>query len=402
MNRREFCKNSSLLIGGLSLATSDSSIAADAPAPAPPAPGATRSISPPVLQNPSGDGSVTVVWAVNGTSTGWIEYGETEALGQTAYGSSEGLKPIDDKVLKIRLTGLKPGTKYFYRAVTAPADNLTRGEGIPGPTYPFKTLDAKGTSTTFSLINDTHENKETFTRLTSMIQSQPTDSLIWDGDIFNWIGSEKNIVDSILNPFGLAYANSIQLVLVKGNHDVRGYGARHIDRYTEVPNGRWYYTFRQGPIAFVVLDTGEDKPDTHKFLGNMTDFSGYRSKQQEWLREVIQQPEFRDAPFRVALLHIPIIWKNYKPEGPFCPDGKAKWHDLLVQGKVDLVISGHTHEHAWFPPGGEAPYAQLIGGGPNPKSATLTRGQADENTLSFTMTDLDGKELASHTFQRRT
>ena len=410
MNRREFCQKSSTFLGTLPLGTSLLALASPAladpapatnAAPANPQPAATLSSSPPVLQNPSGDGSLTIVWGVSSVSTGWIEYGETEALGQTEYGDSEGLMAVSDKVLKIRLTNLKPGTKYFYRVVTASAQKLTRGVPMPGPVYQFKTLDAKATSTSFSLINDTHENKETLTRLVGMIQAQPTDSLIWDGDIFNWIGSEQNIIDSVLNPAGLAYATNIPLVLVKGNHDVRGWKARLLDKYTDVPNGRWYYTFRQGPVAFVVLDTGEDKPDTSPNLGGLTYFERYRTVQQEWLRRAVQNPEFRDAPFRVALLHIPIIWKNYAQRGWYCHDGKDKWHDVFVQGKIDLVISGHTHEHAWFPPGGEAPYAQLIGGGPSPKSATLIRGQADQDKLSFTMCDLNGKELASHTFNRQ-
>jgi len=72
-----------------------------------------------VVQAPTGT-SAAVAWAVNDTSTGWIEYGETEELGQVAFGTNEGLQPLDAFVHKVRLPILQPGTKYFYRTVSVP------------------------------------------------------------------------------------------------------------------------------------------------------------------------------------------------------------------------------------------------------------------------------------------
>jgi phosphodiesterase/alkaline phosphatase D-like protein len=73
-----------------------------------------RMLCAPVLTNPAPDG-VTVLWATNAPSTGFVEYGETEKLGQTARGIVEGLAPFVERHMKIRIDGLKPGTKYFYR-----------------------------------------------------------------------------------------------------------------------------------------------------------------------------------------------------------------------------------------------------------------------------------------------
>ena len=374
--------------------------------PAPETPPTGSAVSAPVLQNPTGDG-ITVVWAVNGSCTGWVEYGETNTLGQTAYGSVDGLKPFDDKAIKVRVTGLKPGTTYFYRAVTCPVDfpdhyNPHPGTAVPGITYQFKTLDPAAASTSFSLINDSHERSDTLKRLVSMIQSQPTDSLIWNGDIFNSVTSEQKIAEQILNPIGrgVAYAATLPLIWVKGNHELFGTCARLLNKYCDVPNDRWYYTLRQGPIAFVVLDTGQ--PDALDAARPLHDFYSYRSVQQEWLRSAIEEPEFRDAPFRVALLHIPIVWEDYTNGGVVCFDAKAKWHDHFVKAKIDLIISGHVHHAEWFAPGVEAPYGQLTGGGQDPTLATLIRGKADQETMNISMCDIDGKELFSHTLNRQT
>src|SRR5690349_12595247 len=77
--------------------------------------------SAPVLLNPAADG-VTVVFALASAGTGWVEYGETEALGSRADGGDGGLLPYTENVVRVRLSGLKTGTRYFYRVHACPVD----------------------------------------------------------------------------------------------------------------------------------------------------------------------------------------------------------------------------------------------------------------------------------------
>ncbi len=380
MKRREFLQASSL--AAIASGGARALLAGD---PKPPsattASGEFGLASPPVLQNPTPD-SITVVWAVSDLSTGWVEYGETEALGLRADDNSQGLLPLDERVFKVRLAGLRPGGRYFYRACAAPivfnnAYDIQRGEMTASPVYCFTAIDPAAATTSFSVINDTHETKGTLDRLGAMLKANPTESLIWNGDIFNDIRSEQQIIKQVLAPTGQDYAATAPLLPVRGNHDVRGVAARLLDRYFDLPSGLWFYTLRQGPVAFLVLDTGEDKPDKTPVYAGLNDFDRYRTAQQHWLKRVIQRPEFRSASFRVAIAHIPLVWHDYSQIGLFCPDGKAKWHDLLVEAKINLIISGHTHKHTWFPVGEKAPYAQLIGGGPKLEIATLIQGRAN-------------------------
>ncbi len=393
MKRRDFLKASSLTAFFAGVGGTPGLLAQAAPV-------EFAFASPPVLQNPAPDG-MTVVWAVTGLATGWVEYGETEALGRRSDGSRHGLIPLDERVLQIRLPGLKPGTKYFYRVYACPvffknAYSIRRGDVIRTAVHQFSTPDPAAPTTSFSVINDTHEVEETLQRLGGLLQSRPAESLVWNGDIFNDIHDEAQIVGQVLAPGGQSFAAGVPLLPVRGNHDVRGVKARVLDRFFDLPAGLSYYTLRQGPVAFVVLDTGEDKPDDHPVYAGLNDFARYRTTQQEWLRSAIRREEFRSAPFRVALLHIPLLWKDYTHAGSYCGDGKAKWHDLLVQAGVQLVISGHTHEPAWFPAKSQAPYAQLVGGGPKPAAATLIQGHADQRELRLTLQNLDGKELGNY------
>ena len=367
-----------------------------APAKAPPAP--FRIACAPVLQHPADDG-MTVVFPVTGKSTAWVEYGETEALGRSACSSEHGLKRLHDRVHKIRIAGLKPSTRYFYRAYAAPIDfrgpyDIRRLEAVQSPVYSFTTLDSgKSAVTTFSVINDTHETRDTLAGVTARLAAAGTDLTFWNGDVFNDIRSDQQIVDQFLSPAGAPFATSSPLVLVKGNHDVRGVAARVFEQYTDSPGGLCYSIVRRGPVAFLIMDTGEDKPDDHKVYGGLNDFAAYRTVQRAWLEKAITDPAFASAPYRVAMMHIPLVGDGASI------DSRDKWHDLLVKGRVQLIISGHIHKYSYSEPDTQRPYGQLIGGGPKPEAATFIRGKADQSGLEVVMTDLGGKELGVYRFK---
>lgn len=75
---------------------------------------------PPVLQCPTETG-VTVVWAVKRQALGAVQFGlDKDKLDQSAYGEILGLKANDDRFLQVRIDGLEPNKRYFYRTVTTP------------------------------------------------------------------------------------------------------------------------------------------------------------------------------------------------------------------------------------------------------------------------------------------
>jgi hypothetical protein len=390
MNRRAFVKtaSSAALVAGLTpdqlLAQAISSDPKTPPAP-------LAGITPPVLQNATPT-AVTVFWSTNAPATGWVEYGETENLGQSARGGEYGLLPYDPRVLRVRLTGLRPGRNYFYRVHTKPVDfagpyDIRVGEAVAGPVYSFKTLDAGAESTSFVMWNDTHQNNETLARLIEHRPRFSADFLLWNGDIFNDVRTEDMLIAETLFPAGREYAARLPLVFACGNHDVRGAQARSLNRAIEVPAGRRYYTFRQGPIAFVVLDTGEDKDDTHREYGGLNDFASYRLEQQRWLEEALRDPQFTSAPFRILITHIPLRGREHSA------DSRAKWEGLLAKARLDFALSGHTHVHAYNEPEPAQPWPLLVGGGPKPEKATFIHVEATSRLLRVRMFGLDGGEL---------
>lgn len=351
--------------------------------------------SPPVLQCPSEDG-MTVGIAVGGLSTAWVEYGETPELGKVAEDLKHGLLPLSSRVHQIRIEGLAPGRTYHYRVAVAPIDfrgpySIKRGAEARTGVYSFRTLD-RSESASFCVINDTHEKVATLEGVTKRLEAAKAGLTFWNGDIFDDVRSDEQIVANIMKPGGSAYAATAPMCFVSGNHDVRGVHCRSLERFAPTPGGKRYHVVRHGPIAFIVLDTGEDKPDGHAVYAGLGAFSRYREAQRAWLESAIETEEVRSARFRVVVQHIP-MWHI---GGAGAEDCRAKWAGVLAKAKVSAMICGHTHRHEYSGPDGDHGYAQLVGGGPAAESATVIEGRAEGDRLSLIVRDLSGKEIGNH------
>ncbi|MBL9147371.1 MAG: metallophosphoesterase family protein [Phycisphaerae bacterium] len=367
---------------------------------------------PPVLQSPASD-AITVFQGVRGLSTGWVEYGTTASLGERADTMRHGLLPLNGLVQRVRLTGLKPDTTYHYRVGVAPIDfrgayKITRGPDQFSPVHSFRTLSDEGRRASFLVINDTHENMETLRGLSAQIAaarrrhadaSLPSGGpLFWNGDIFDDVRNDQQIAANVLTPpiavdapgAELGYASQAPMCFVSGNHDVRGIHARSLDMFVDTPGGLRYAIIRHGPIAFVVLDTGEDKPDAHGVYAGLGAFEAYRAQQGTWLDTALRDPRVQRAACRIVIQHIPMFG------GGSCEGARQHWAKRLADAKVTAVISGHTHHYAFSPAGPEQPFAQLVGGGPAPEAATLIEGVVDGTTLTLTVRGLDGAVRGVH------
>ncbi len=389
MNRRHFFTQTAL---GAATAAQAQIAIPDVSEPAP------LVITPPVVMAPRTDG-VEIVWGIARHARGWVELkrdGEVRRIGGTGYGfSTQG-----DKALRVRLEGLTAGTKHTYRIVTEAMDEPAARE--ESAWREFRTLDAAAAQTRFAVWNDTHVNNATISQLDA---KTPTgvDFLLWNGDICNDWHKDETLVPTLLHPAGTDFTAQRPLHFVWGNHDLRGaYGYRLPD-YVAAPEGRSYYAFRSGPVAFVCLNTGEDKADDHPSFKGRVACEPLRREQAAWLRShVLKTPELRDAPYRVVFCHIPLRWTDENVEGrtydSFSGRSRDVWHDALVEWGAQLIVSGHMHEHAWMEGTKERPYAQLVGGGPKPETATFMEGEADRDRLRFIVRDLSGAVLHQRDF----
>lgn len=355
--------------------------------------------TPPVAMAPREDG-MEIVWGISRHSRGWIELRDEKelvSLGGTSYGFSI----QDEKVLRVRIHGLRPGTTYQYRTITVEMGQDSHR--VESEWREFRTLSSAAKESRFAVWNDTHMQDETIKQLHART-SPEVDFLLWNGDICNDWHKEEFLAPTLLNPAGLDFTAKRPLAFVWGNHDLRGQFGYRLPSYAASPDGRSYYAFRSGPVAVVCLNTGEDKADDHPSFKGRVACEPLRREQAEWLREVVlKTPAFRDAPYRVVFCHIPLRWKDENDAGrdydSFSRRSRNQWHDSLVAWSAQVIVSGHMHEAHWMKGTQDFPYAQLVGGGPKASVATLIMGDANPERLELTMTDMSGKVLAQPTFK---
>lgn len=355
-------------------------------------------VAGPWLQNPS-ETSMTMVWMTDAECTNWVEYGTEDAIDRKAFSSKHGLIDANQTLHRITLEGLSPGTNYHYRVCSKEMLKfepwkVTYGDSVAGDTNNFTTLSKNKDNISFIVLNDIHQRDDILTALLKRSAFRPYDLVFLNGDMLGHIDDEPQIVNHILKPCSELFAKTIPFIYVRGNHETRGKFARMLPNYLATPDDRYYYAFDHGPVHFIVLDGGEDKEDGHSEYSGLADFDRYRDDQKEWLQEDIQSEPFRRALYKIVLLHMP-------------PGRSEKWHGLnhlyetwrplFNQAKIDLMISGHTHQYAIVAPeNGVHDFPVIIGGAPEEGRATVIRVDVTKEKLDVVMVTDDGNTVGTY------
>jgi len=347
-----------------------------------------------------------VVWAITAASRGrleWREVGDDHPPRRSAC-DPYGFVPQGTETLRIRLDGLAPGTEVEFRTVT---EAVQDGRCHTSDWKRIRTLDPSATSSTFVVWNDTHQHDDTLAALDD--RSPRGDFWVWNGDVCNNWTDRSEIIPTILAPAGRDVTDGRPMVFNWGNHDVRGPWAHRVPEIIASPEGRPYQAFRSGPVAAIVLSTGEDKPDDHPSFAGRVAFAELHRRQAEWLADQVQRPGFVDAPYRVVFCHVPLRWHDEAlltatdyATGRWdlwSRTGRELWHQTLAGWGAQVVISGHNHEAARLDPTDDFPYTQLLGGGPRPEEATWLEGDADDRRLMVTIRRLDGEVVEQVGFE---
>ena len=377
----------------------------------------------PVLQNVT-ENSASISWALNTPSTGWVEWGPTPDLGKVARNSEFGLNPYEDEFLSARITGLAPNTTYYYRTATCSftyktAYDKTASEPQYSDVYSFTTCGANVDHTSFYIMNDTHNRIQTIQAHLKCADELKSDFILWNGDLCDHYMTREYAVKYIANPNDKPYAAERPVVFSPGNHDRRGSWVRNLKkclttwehedaRFTSLG---YNYAFRRGPLAMIVLDTGEDKPDWHPAWSEMANYEPYRELQTAWLARALERPEIKSAPYLVATCHIPLYYHDPKANPGNILDQFAtiqwpcaqQWGPLFEKYGVQLVICAHLHSFGYDEPDQNRSWAQVVGGGPDyEKNSTKMFVTANAEKMTLTCAKLkDNTELGSWSFKPR-
>ena len=352
----------------------------------------------PYLQN-VGETEATFVWEVNNPSIGWVELAPDDgshfyATPRTKYFNTKSGVKMTSQLHAVKITGLQPGTTYRYRVY---AQEVLSHEGwrvhygdiaatnvYSQKPLTFTTRDTKKSTTSFIILNDVHARKDVITPLLNFAKYKEREMVFFNGDMVSQFTDEQTIFDGFMDESIQVFAKEKPLYYVRGNHETRGPFATHFQDYFNPRENHIYGTLQDGPIFFILLDTGEDKPDSDLEYAGITDYDNYRTEQVEWLKQVIASEAFKQAKFKVVIGHIPPV-----PE-------KGAWHGtrevmekfvpILNKGGVDIMICGHLHQHVYVEPSEKVHFPVLV----NSNNACVL-AETKGNELNVKVIGLDGK-----------
>ncbi|WP_187444087.1 metallophosphoesterase family protein [Sphingobacterium phlebotomi] len=393
-NRRQFL--AALATGTTSLATAHAfgSIPATATRSAT-TPTPHQFIIPPYLQalTPTG---VSLLSITSRPAYTWIMYGK-EQLSDKAHAVEDGMVQANNTLSSIRIADLQPDTVYYYQVISkeiisfAPY-KLEYGEEIKSEIYTFRTPKTDADTVSALVLNDIHDRPESYATMFRLAHQLPYEFVVLNGDLFNYQTDEKQVIEHLLHPCTELFASEKPFVLNRGNHETRGRFARNLKQYFDYLEGKYYQAFRQGPIFWIMLDTGEDKPDDEPVYAGIVDYDNYRKEQATWLEQVMQTKDYQQAPFKVVVMHIP-------------PFHSGDWHGtlhcrelfspLFDKYQVDVVLSGHTHRYGIYKPQPDHTYHIVIGGSPKEGNRTMTHVAADRKSLTINMIKDDGSNVGT-------
>jgi len=292
------------------------------------------------------ENKMTILWTSEIPGTAYVELED----GRTLYDVFAGRR-IFRKLHSITVDGLQAGqvVKYRVHGTNLKDDRNARdpkfGESYSGEWHSIKMLDNSAKTCRFSVFNDTHMKTKKYAKLAGQVDSVNTDFLFLNGDI---VSAGNYVLDTLvkyaIEPMG-SLTSGVPLMFARGNHEGRGNNTWLIaDVFPHASPAPFYYTFRQGPVAFVVFDAGETHDDRSMAYAGAAVFEDYLQEQIEWGKKAMEAPAFKDAPIKICMLHVPMI--DHEDKTDFLLQRWLNVHmvPMLNEAGIDLMIGADLHE----------------------------------------------------------
>ena len=331
-----------------------------------------------VLGDPTGS-SITVSIAAYSPLEGYFEYGDNSR----DYGERTEIVRLEPDVpAEVKLTGLHPNIRYFYRwnGRVAATDAFQASDE-----YSFRTGRAQGDAFVFTVQADSHLDGRTDTRLYEATlrnaKAAGPDFHIDLGDTFMTDKRRPDYEDALPQYaaqryyFGLI-GTTAPVFLVSGNHDGEGlargamgeWARERRDAFFATPTDGVsdrgnYYSWEWGDALFVALDPYWESQRVRRGGDYWARTLGER--QFRWLARNLRSTRAR---FKFVFVHHLVGGVNQAARGGAAAAGLFEWggrslngeyqfgerrpgwgkpiHQMLVDAGVDIVFHGHDHVFA--------------------------------------------------------
>ncbi|MDF2439121.1 MAG: acid phosphatase type 7 [Abditibacteriota bacterium] len=315
--------------------------------------------------------SVTLVWQTAQPASTLFEY---QLEGAEKWWTTATVDATPERQHVVKLTGLKPGTRYRYRAGS---NGRKTFEGV------FQTNKLPGRTFSFAAWGDSGVGGDEQKQLAAQIEKQKPDLLLHTGDLIyprgQWKGFEPYFFD--------IYKKSLARVPFYGclgNHDILTQKGRPLlENFLFPRNGppglmpERNYSFDYADAHFVVIDSTLKAREL-------------RERVVPWLQRGLRNSK---AKWKIAMFHHPPFSSGVHGDEK---STKETLVPVFEQAKVDLVLNGHDHAYERFHPQNGVTYIVTGAGGaehyPRRKNRAIT-AFFDNKKWSFTRVDVDRSTL---------
>ncbi len=301
--------------------------------------------------------STTIIWFTDKPGLSWVEIaeeGNDHFYGRERrkyYATLRGRKLAADTLHRVRITGLKPDCRYRYRIFTKETkqwrwnNNITYGDIASSAVYrkapyTFRTFPAAPRDVSFLVLNDIHERAAAMKEMCKGIDFSKLDFVLLNGDMSDYVGSSGQIFKGYIDTCVSMFAKHVPVFMNRGNHETRGAFADKLWDFFPTESGEFYRVQHVAGIDFLIIDSGEDKPDSDIEYGETADYDAYREEQAAWLKRLRSERKIGQYPV-VAFSHIPPAQQNwhgcYHLTNTIVPE--------LNKMNVSVMFSGHLHRN---------------------------------------------------------
>lgn len=362
---------------------------------------------PPYLQNLQEDG-ITIMWETVYPSYGKILYGKNGKLDKVVLEDE-----IASTMHEVTLVGLKQNETYEYKVECMNISSVQQS---------FKTKKSNDDPTKFLVYGDNRSYPKVHENLVKMMAKENADLILNVGDVVTTGSNELEWIDEYFYP--LRYVSgSIPTYISIGNHEYGGFGGTRkvlpFEKYVNNPlnstgSTEYYFSVKYGNSHLVFIDPNK---------ANLTDGEGLTvgGQQYNWFIQDLKKAQ-ETSEWIMVFMHQPPYSEAWSG-GPY--DGEVALRKdvvpIMEANKVDIVLSGHTHDyerglpHPPYDPatgnGNNAAYIITGGGGSNldnhkyfeweqldypDHKATLETNELDEGKYyeyHYVVIEIDGKNL---------
>ncbi len=266
--------------------------------------------------------AATIHWKTDIGTTGSVEYAtDVESFSDGSIETSP-YTGNDTAIHHLRLEGLEPDTRYFYRVRTGDQTSQI---------FQFDTFPLKNDPVTFIVYGDTQEPQDGQTQLErhkpvadAIAREEDPLFVLHTGDLVN-DPADMQEWDRFFLSAGDVISNST-FYPVAGNHEyLPEKDSPYYRYYLDIFQAERNYSFDCGSVHVTVLDSNPG-----------ADFYS----QEDWLERNLS----RQHPWSFVAFHHPVYTSSDKNFGGW-RDLRDLWAPHFGDASVDAVFSGHVHAY---------------------------------------------------------